>query len=858
MDSRLPIFYAFIPFEETWTTRKTTPDVQPQQNTGFTGGFGNVLFSSTARPVCVQTPFFTENSTENSSENSSEELISFDSRKVAKSDPIAIVSLLLKQMNASSFGKTDKYDNSILHYAAMAGANICLLTLLNKTKAVNSKNYLGNTPLALAVDNSNESATMTLIQAGANITDKFYGTLPKPVNPDAEKWKPWHMRSENSKQREKTIVSLIVRNGWQGIIYIVLDKLDARGDQVLIELLSAALDHKQFNFAHTLIKKLKKIKNIKESTSMIFESFAERYGATENEQKLLEAMFDAGLSWTKPDGSSPAAEIFAKNCNINGFGKLEVLDEKYNGRKNWNKLLKSSSANEIVKAFLKSWNGNSVQNLIYQVVRNIVIFAGADKSAFSKQLFEFYKPAYLGMESVSRKKPDSEVQNVTALIYATQARKYGLMKLLISELVNINDVDEEGRTPLMHALAGNDETAIRVLLKTKVDCLEVDNEDSGDEDYLEEASDMDEDDNSNDSNEDDNGSDTEDESPAPKKIRLVCRAQKKPEKEKRPKKVTKNYLPPLNFKNVNVDFNLTDKAGNNLMHYFVSPNGYENTELAKKLIKAESKLVPLLTKQNKNGESPLSLAAKLKQKSMFTEFCSHLNKNQIDQKLRKLVELESELNEVKNLVCPFDVDLESSSFIERQIKANKVVESEADKLKRERRPHKNMHNADTSEIVQDEETKKLYKVLMHKTDVNYGMYGFHNYYRMQLAQRKRSNLYVLYTNWGRIGDDVGQCQHTPFSDLESAVKEFKSIYKQKSGNEWDDEFVEKLGKYRLVQDAEETVQLAEFEITLKEKKSIENGESEGDKKVYELVKDISNINHFKSKWEFVSFKLEEH
>ncbi|KAE9552335.1 hypothetical protein FO519_004460 [Halicephalobus sp. NKZ332] len=853
IDSRLPLHYAFIPFEETWKKKVAVPQVQvqvqPQQSAFFHPIANNMLFANLQQMMSSGSP--------NSTQNHTEEINDFDSRRILKSDPIAIVSPILKQMNAANLGKTDKYGNSVLHYAAMAGANICILTLLDKIKTVNSKNDLGNTPLALAVDNSHESATMTLIQAGANITDKFYGVAPKPVDVDSEKWKPWHMRSKKNQQREKTIVSLIVRNGWQGIIYIVLDKLDARGDQVLIELLAAALEYNQSNFAQTLLKKLKKVKNLTEPTSVVFESYAEHCKSNDSEHKLLEAMFDAGLPWIKPDGSSSVAEIFAKNCSVSGLGKLEVLDEKYNGKKNWNKLLKSPSAGEIVKAFLKSWNGNSPQSLLLQVIHYITVFAGSDRDAFSMKFFEFYKPAYLGMETVSKRKPDSEIQKVTALVYATQARKYGLMQFLITKLANVNDVDEEGRTPLMHALTCNDEIAVRILLKSKVDLSEVhyeeDEEDGSENSYVpEEASDVDEETEGSAEEDDD---DSEYETPPAKKIKLVFKSKKKPRKEKETKKVTKTQLPQLTFKNATIAVNQTDKAGNNLMHYLISPNGYENVDLARKLIKAEPKLVSLLTKQNQEGESPLTLAAKLKQKLMFKELRNHLSKNQIDQKLSRIVEFESEADEIKKLTCPFDVDLESSSFIERQTKANKVVESEADKIKRQRTPHKNVHNADTSEIVQDEETKKLYKTLMHKTDVNYGMYGFHNYYRMQLVQRKRSHLYVLYTNWGRIGDETGQCQHTPFSDLESAVKEFKSIFKQKSGNEWDDVFVEKPGKYRLVQDEEETVELFELEINLKEKKSVENGESEGDKKVYELVKNISNVDLFSNKWRCIASQV---
>ena len=42
----------------------------------------------------------------------------------------------------------------------------------------------------------------------------------------------------------------------------------------------------------------------------------------------------------------------------------------------------------------------------------------------------------------------------------------------------------------------------------------------------------------------------------------------------------------------------------------------------------------------------------------------------------------------------------------------------------------------------------------------------------------------MFTNWGRIGDDNGQYQNTPFGKEEQAILEFEKIFKAKSGNEW--------------------------------------------------------------------------
>lgn len=44
-------------------------------------------------------------------------------------------------------------------------------------------------------------------------------------------------------------------------------------------------------------------------------------------------------------------------------------------------------------------------------------------------------------------------------------------------------------------------------------------------------------------------------------------------------------------------------------------------------------------------------------------------------------------------------------------------------------------------------------------------------------------MYLLFTCWGRIGDD-GMTQRTPFGNEADAVKEFCKIFAAKSGNAW--------------------------------------------------------------------------
>ncbi len=72
---------------------------------------------------------------------------------------------------------------------------------------------------------------------------------------------------------------------------------------------------------------------------------------------------------------------------------------------------------------------------------------------------------------------------------------------------------------------------------------------------------------------------------------------------------------------------------------------------------------------------------------------------------------------------------------------------------------------------------------------------------LQIWKERRKDLWILFTNWGRVGaSDPGQYQNTPFAAAAAAEEEFRKIFRSKSGNDWEDrdDFVEQRKKYRLV------------------------------------------------------------
>mmetsp|Transcript_5892 Transcript_5892/g.8474 ORF Transcript_5892/g.8474 Transcript_5892/m.8474 type:complete len:589 (-) Transcript_5892:228-1994(-) len=71
---------------------------------------------------------------------------------------------------------------------------------------------------------------------------------------------------------------------------------------------------------------------------------------------------------------------------------------------------------------------------------------------------------------------------------------------------------------------------------------------------------------------------------------------------------------------------------------------------------------------------------------------------------------------------------------------------------------------------------------------------------MQIVHDPVQKVFVLLTNWGRIGEN-GKFQQTPFTQREKCVQEFGKVFKSKTGNKWEsrETFQRMPGKYNLVQ-----------------------------------------------------------
>ncbi|KAK6015704.1 WGR domain protein, partial [Ostertagia ostertagi] len=194
----------------------------------------------------------------------------------------------------------------------------------------------------------------------------------------------------------------------------------------------------------------------------------------------------------------------------------------------------------------------------------------------------------------------------------------------------------------------------------------------------------------------------------------------------------------------------------------------------------------------------------------------------------------SDLPDVSDLVCKYNVDEESKLFLARWHAEHDVADASATP-----KPSALSGYRDTAELVICPVTLQYMTAVLNKTDLNYGRYGFHNFYRIELMKRRDTDLWILFTNWGRIGMGRGEYQTTPFSTLDAAMKEFKSVWRSKTGQDWGpfSQFQVLPKKYRLVETTKKVNNLSEISLHF-----VENKE---ESLIRRSIQDISNVQKLK-------------
>lgn len=264
---------------------------------------------------------------------------------------------------------------------------------------------------------------------------------------------------------------------------------------------------------------------------------------------------------------------------------------------------------------------------------------------------------------------------------------------------------------------------------------------------------------------------------------------------KREKKVFK----PLHIAagDVKTALSLKNRTGQTALHFAVKPfefESFENTVLVKMLIDAGASVQA----KDAGGKSVLEYTRGQSSRFLFRflkkEFPSMVPTSE-DAFFGDVTEDEYMFESTPDFAADareYLLECEQSGKIKRtRIEPEVNVNCDVGK---ERRVYSKLDDA--GELIKGEE----YNALLTKVDVKNGRFGLNVFYRLQLVQDEIQGLFIVFTNWGRIGE-TGKFQNTPFHVAADAISEFKKIFRAKTGNHWDDRgaFVKQSKKYNLVQ-----------------------------------------------------------
>ncbi|XP_022096421.1 poly [ADP-ribose] polymerase 1-like [Acanthaster planci] len=271
-----------------------------------------------------------------------------------------------------------------------------------------------------------------------------------------------------------------------------------------------------------------------------------------------------------------------------------------------------------------------------------------------------------------------------------------------------------------------------------------------------------------------------------------------------------------------VDLNAADLAGRTAVHHLVKTRSYgthENTVMLDLLFRLGAKV----TVRDKRGKTPLDYAMEVRSIKMAATL----------QRLMKVKDAKWKLPKPEPASW-----MDSSHF--RKPKPNfkadaramiKQLETAVTAKKTKGRKQEAESGAKVDPlskfkeggvVLMDEELGVPFNATLTRVDVRHGTYGMNNFYKMQIIHQTGKDMILLFTRWGRIGEE-GQYQRTPFSSRQEAVKEFQKIFRAKTANHWADvkNFQKVAKKYHLVPDDPWRVQrkeaLKEFKFNLESK-----------------------------------------
>nr|XP_040569948.1 LOW QUALITY PROTEIN: poly [ADP-ribose] polymerase tankyrase-like [Lepeophtheirus salmonis] len=396
-------------------------------------------------------------------------------------DPIEVVSMTIDGMQGKLVDTVDENGSSPLHYASYRGSTVCCMLLVDHNADINRMDRFGNTPLAYAIIGKHEATTITLLQKGANVNCKVHinpflmgfsetQIVEKDVNQsNAFKFLPSHFKKPAKSQFPMTLFQLSLLNGWLGVSYLILERMEKHGLRIA-EALEVAFKLNKLQLAKKLT--LKQLDNSKlcelvDNKRNLISSMIKVVGNSSKDNLLIEFIFNhlykAGNKLQHKDIFG--CTVLHYGCLTNNIDILKLILSYFESKH----IINEKDNNGRTPLVATLWKCPLESSLV--LVKEL-LSRGADPNVCCN----FKKFDYLHNDShpstVNLTYEDirnSELMELTTpLIIAINFKCRSLIDLLLEHGVDVNLRDGKGRTPLMIAVKSNDLDFIKYFLNASI------------------------------------------------------------------------------------------------------------------------------------------------------------------------------------------------------------------------------------------------------------------------------------------------------------------------------------------------------------------------------------------------------
>ena len=655
--------------------------------------------------------------------------------------------------SALSLDVPDVYQRTPLHYCSEMGAQICLKYLVARGADPKRIDADGNGAFQLALLHEHRGYCVDLVDKGVDIA--------RPIVQQPRR----RERKANEEVRRLATFEYVLRKSWSGLAYLMMD-----AGIPLTVAVRDALATDRFQLVVTLIKK----------------AGAEQIHTVDAEtgRNVLHAVADYAPS--TPD----CAHHFNATWSGNIYQALQQLGLKTAKAaaaqtKNGALPLHLAAAHDhlpLMEALLTAYpagldarDGDLKTPLHYAVQRghlkaaHLLCKKGAKLDWPTTQLPASSDLSALALLSAVRggaaaDNLEDAKYSFAPLVIAARHNHYLIVELLLLYGADPNVVDHRGRTILMRAVTLNDSRLARLALHAPQPHLP----------------------------------DTK-----PSYARWYAPAK-----------------PKLKASNVQA---VEPEGGNTALHLLVVPNGqyepsYENVALLREVVQltqlklagGEHNAKCKWDVKNKAGHTAAYYAAQQSSGVVLkalTDLGVQVSAAVLSQAKSDRAQWEKQ-NADDSVASDRDAELDvdkDAAALKQWIAAKQQLEASKDEDDSGKVPVDEEKFAATYTVLMDDSDPanlQPFDVMLTFTDTGgrHNRFGQHQFYKMQLLYNQPQDLYLLWNRWGRVGTR-GEYQQTPQSTREAAIKEFKSIFKSKSANAWEqrspEAFQVKPGKYTI-------------------------------------------------------------